>query len=46
VAFGALLAGVALAMMRERSLSIWPAVGSLAVGCGVRILIDVVRGVG
>jgi hypothetical protein len=46
VAFGALLAGVALAMMRERSLSIWPAVGSLAVGCVVRILIDVVRGVG
>lgn len=37
---GALLCGLAAAMMRERSLSIWPAVVGFATGCVARLLVD------
>ena len=39
-AVGAFVGGVAMAMMRERSLSLWPPAGALAAGCAVRLLMD------
>ncbi|MCP4655428.1 MAG: hypothetical protein GY856_08420, partial [bacterium] len=41
VAGGALVAGVALAMIRERSLSIWPGVGALFAAGVVRVLVGI-----
>ncbi len=39
---GAFLCGLSVAMIRERSLSLWPAVGALAAGCVVRLIVDAV----
>ncbi len=39
-AVGAFVGGVGMAMMRERSLSLWPSAGALAAGCVVRLLMD------
>jgi hypothetical protein len=39
-AAGALLAGLALGMIRERSLSVWPGAAALAVGSGARLLLE------
>ena len=40
-ALGALVAGVALGVIRERSLSIWPAVAAAVAGGAVRIAIEI-----
>lgn len=44
-AAGALVAGLALGMIRERSLSVWPGFAALALGGVARLLLEIWRGI-